>query len=378
MTHRHSGPAARHFVFAGLLAAAFTLSGCAEEAAPPAGDVLRPVKTMVVGGGEASGLRNFPGKVDALRRVDLAFRVAGTLSELPVKENDSVSRGQILATLDSADFRTRLADREATFNRVDRDYSRAQALIKDSFISRSDFDRIEADYRSAKAALDQARLDLSYTELKAPFDGIIARRAVQNFEEVQAKQPILALRDLSLLEVKFGVPEGIVQRLTETPESTVIPVSASFDAAPGQAFALTFREFANTADPATQTFEATFVLPRPEGLEVLPGMTANVTVDLSAYYDGESFSIPVTAVTADEGLGPRVWIVDEASGEVTSRAVTLGRMSGSMIEVFEGLRPGERVVTAGTGYLGEGMKVNLLPTPEQAADNIERSAPSQS
>lgn len=360
-----------------VLGVAVALAGCAEEAAGPVGEQLRPVKTIVVGEGSASGVRNFPGKVDALRRVDLAFRVSGTLAELPVKENDSVTRGQVVAALDSADFRTTLADREATFNRQERDYRRAEELIKDNFISRSDFDRIEAAYRSAKAALDQARLDLSYTELKAPFDGIIARRAVQNFEEVQAKQAVLALRDLSLLEVKFGVPEGIVQRLSETPESEVIPVTATFDSAPDQAFALTFREFANTADPGTQTFEATFVLPRPEGLEVLPGMTANVSVDLSAYFEGESYFVPVTAVTADADLGAHVWVVDEATGQVSARPVTLGRMSGSTIEVFEGIQPGERVVTAGTGYLGEGMQVDLLPSLEQAEDNIPRSAPVQ-
>ncbi len=362
-----------------LLAAAFftVLGGCAEEQAAPTGEQLRPVKTIVVGGASADGVRNFPGKVDALRRVDLAFRVSGTLAELPVKENDEVSRGQVVAVLDAADFRTRLADRQATFGRLERDYGRAQELIKENFISRSDFDRIEADYRSARAALDQAQLDLSYTELKAPFDGIIARRAVQNFEEVQAKQAILALRDLSLLEVKFGVPEGIVQRLSETPESEVIPVTASFDSAPDQAFALTFREFANTADPATQTFEATFVLPRPEGLEVLPGMTANVSVDLSAFFEGEAYFLPVTAVTADSGLGAHVWVVDEESGSVSARPVTLGRMSGASIEVFEGLNPGERVVTAGTGYLGEGMRVELLPDTEQAEDNIPRTAPAQ-
>ena len=361
------------------LAGALSLfvAACAEEEVAVQGEQLRPVKTIVVGGAAADGVRNFPGKVDALRRVDLAFRVPGTLAELPVKENDEVSRGQILAALDSADFRTRLADREATFNRQDRDYRRAQELIKDNFISRSDFDRIEAAYRSAKAALDQARLDLSYTELKAPFDGIIARRAVQNFEEVQAKQAILALRDLSLLEVKFGVPEGIVQRLSETPESEVIPVTATFDSAPDQAFALTIREFANTADPATQTFEATFVLPRPEGLEVLPGMTANVSVDLSAFFEGEAYFLPVTAVTAGSELGPHVWVVNEDSGEVTARPVTIGRMSGASIEVFEGLNPGERVVAAGTGYLGEGMRVELLPDTEQAEDNIPRPAPTQ-
>jgi RND family efflux transporter MFP subunit len=356
---------------------ATVLTGCAEEEVIEAGVQVRPVKTIVVGDGAASGIRNFPGKVDALRRVDLAFRVSGTLKELPVKENDEVTRGQTVAALDPADFRTRLADREATFGRLERDYARAQELIKENFISRSDFDRIEADYRSAKAALDQARLDLSYTELKAPFDGIIARRAVQNFEEVQAKQAILALRDLSLLEVKFGVPEGIVQRLTETPESEVIPVTATFDSAPDQAFALTFREFANTADPATQTFEATFVLPRPEGLEVLPGMTANVSVDLSAFFEGEAYFVPVTAVTADPALGPHVWVVDERTGQVSARPVTLGRMSGASIEVFEGINPGERVVTAGTGYLGEGMQVELLPSLEQAEDNIPRSAPTQ-
>jgi RND family efflux transporter MFP subunit len=359
---------------------ALGLVACGEPPPEPDADYARPVKTVVVSSPEASGIRQFAGRVDALRRVDLAFRVPGTLQELPIKEADEVETGQVIARLDPSDFKTRVNDARAAYQRAKADYDRAKELIKKDFISRTDFDKLESDFKRADAGLKQARLDLSYTELKVPFGGFISRRYVQNFEEVQAKQPIVALRDLSVLEVKFGVPEVLVQRLAEVEanEETdiIIPVTASVDAAPDRQYPLSFREFSSTADPATKTFEATYVMVQPEDIDFLPGMSANVTVDLrKAFGEQQVFLIPVTAVISDEGLNPRVWIVDESTMTIAARPVEVGRMERNEIEVLSGIEPGERIVVAGVGYLAEGMKVRPLPDREQAEDNIPREHP---
>lgn len=371
MTHSTS----RFWVYT-VIASVITLSACDTGIDEAPGEKVRPVKSLVVGDPGMGGERRFPGRIESAKRVELAFRVAGTLKELPVKEGDEVSVGAVIAKLDESDFRTTYDDRKAVFTRTKADYERAKELVKDGFISRVDYDKVESDYKSARATMRQAELDLSYTTLKAPFSGSIATRYVQNFEEVQARQPIIALRDLDLLDVKFNVPESLVIRLSEEgveSEDPDVPVYAVFDAAPDKRYWLSYKEAATRADQATQTFEVTYTLPAPDELEVLPGMTTTVNIDLTRYLDSDKvFNIPVASVVADPGLAPKVWVIDPDSMTVTAREIEVGIMTGNRIQVLSGLNGGERVVTAGAPFLVEGMKVRLLPEAEQATDNLPR------
>lgn len=356
-------------LFLGVLAVG--MAACSKQEEPPVETTPRPVKTVVIDAPDVGGLRRFPGRIDALSKAELSFRVPGTIQKLKVKEGDDVGEGQILVALDPTDYEIALRDAQATFDRAESDYKRAQDLVKDGFISRSDFDRIEAEWKNARAALEKTTQELDYTELTAPFNGTVAARYVQRFEEVQAKEPVLALHDQSLLEVKIDVPENIILGMRPSEngrrQSGAVPVSAAFDSKPGQQFDLTLREVGTRADPSTQTFEVTFSMPAPEDFVVLPGMTATVTADFSKVSAQESlFFLPVSAVTADQGLAPFVWVVDPESMSVRKNSVEVGRMSGRSIEVTEGLQPGSRIVVAGVGYLAEGMKVRLMDAREEA------------
>jgi len=130
---------------------------------------------------------------------------------------------------------------------------------------------------------------------------------------------------------------------------------------------LSFKEVATKADPKTQTFEVTYTMEQLADATVLPGMTATATVDLSALGVASLvFTVPVGAVVGDYKLNPRIWAVDMQSMAVKPQPVKVGRMLGDSIEVLEGIKPGNHIVTAGTPFLVEGMKVSLMPTPEQA------------
>lgn len=373
------------------------LAACGEPPPETAAEYARPVKTIEVASPELGGTRQFPGRVDAARRVDLAFRVAGRLKELPIKEADEVAEGQVIARLDATDFEVALQNAEGNLDKAKAGLTATQAALDRQLriqkadpgaVSKSAIDKAReardsarANLKALEAAVADARNRLDRATLRAPFTGYIARRYVQNFEEVQVKQPIVALRDLAELEVKFGMPEGVVQRLTEAkidednPDKD-LPVTATFDATPGRQYALSYREFSATADPATKTFQLTYVMPRPEDIEVLPGMTANVTVDMRKVFgDRKIYLIPVTAVISDAGLNPRVWVVEKRTMTVVARPVEVGKMQRNQIEVLTGVQPGDRIVVAGTGYLAEGMKVRPLPNLEQAEDNIPRANP---
>jgi RND family efflux transporter MFP subunit len=352
--------------------ALFLLAACGEAPPPEVVETTRPVKTLVVAGPIVGGVRRYPARIDAGSKAELAFRVPGKVQELRVKEGDRVEQGQVVAALDDKDFQIVVNDRQATFDNAQKNFNRARELIDKGHISKMDYDRLEAEAKSARAALDAARQDLDYTRLKAPFGGIVAKRYIEQFEEVQAKQPVLDLQDISLLEVKFDVPESQVRALRreqgdEQRLRQQIPVSVAFDNLADKSFPLTFKEIATKADVQTQTFQVTYTMERVPGVSILPGMTANVTVDMGRFTSGdEVFSVPVSAIVGDYKLDPQAWVVDEGSMTVRPRSVKVGAMSGRDIQVLDGLKPGERIVVAGTPFLADGMKVTLLPNLEQA------------
>lgn len=362
----------------GALAAVVIVAGCKPPPEPVAAEpASRPVKTLMIGGATSYGNREFPARVGAAQRVDLSFRLPGKLTKFPVREGQQVKAGDLIAELDNTQHRLEVDSKRALYERARQDYERGRNLVADGNISRMDFDRLTAQWRGTEASYNQARDDLAQTTLKAPFAGRVARTFVENFQEVQAKQAIASLTDVSELEIKVDLPQDLVMQLRSAQGPDAAPgaaaakanVQVSFGTDRAKLYPLTFVESAAQADPTTQTFEVTFSLPAPSDVRILPGMAAAVTADLSAVLASSSavYSVPVSAVVATEGRQAEVWVVDEAALTVAPRAVEVGALLGNSIEVKSGLMPGDRVVVTGTAFLREGMKVTLLPDAEQAA-----------
>jgi RND family efflux transporter MFP subunit len=346
------------------------LTACNEEAPLPPPE-SRPVKTVLVGGVTSGDYRQFPGVVDAIQKADLSFRVEGKLKEIPVREGDMVKKGQVLARLDPTDYQIKLNDRKASYETAKANYERAKELVAKNAISRVDHDRIRAEYATAKANLEAAEQNLKYTTLKATFPGYVAKRHVENFEEVRRKQKIFTLQDISELEIKIDVPESVMIQLRRAiepgritqPERTMYAV---FDQIKGVQFPLEVKEISTTADVNTRTFEATLKMKHPEDYNILPGMTTTVYAEVFASESGNSMSVdlPLSAVVSDTDKNAIVWIVDDKTMTVHSKPVKTGMMTNNSITVT-GLDAGERVVTAGAAFMREGMKVTLLQTGEQ-------------
>lgn len=363
---------AYRFILAGTFLP-LLLGACTEEAPLPPPE-SRPVKTVLVGGGAAGDYRQFPGVVDAIQRADLSFRVQGKIIEILVKEGDMVEKDQLLARLDPADYQIVLNDRKASYKTAESNFERAKTLLEKQAISKVDHDRIRAEYFTAKANLEAAEQDMKYTSLHATFPGYIARRHVENFEEVRRKQTVFTLQDLSELEIKVDVPESIMIQLRRAIEPGKVrepdrEMYAVFNQIKDVKFPLTTKEVSTKADPKTRTFQATLKMDHPEGYNLLPGMTATVFAELLPSERGDSASVllPVSAVVADTGKNPVVWIVDEDTMTVSPKPVTVGQMTTDSITV-SGIEPGQRIVIAGASFMREGMKVTLLKTGEQPAN----------
>jgi multidrug efflux system membrane fusion protein len=346
--------------FIGLLSfTSFCLIGCSEKP-QEVKQVIRPVKTMIVGGASREFQRTFTASVRASDRVELAFQVPGKLIELPVKKGQVVNQGDLIGRLDPRDYKSNLQSAQAEYDKALANFKRGDELVEKGFISRTDYDRLRARRDVTAAELDKAKKALDDTSLKAPFGGVVAQRFVENFTEVRAKQKIISLQDTSLLELVVYVPEHIVAVMRqEGPRGTV--VYAEFNAFPGEQFPLTIKEYSTQADAKTQTFEYVLTMPRPEGRNILPGMTANVRVmgtEMDESQVPASFTIPAIAVFADEKEQSHVWVINPSDNTAHARQVTTGQLSGSdQIEILEGLATGDVIAIAGVGQIREGMQV---------------------
>ncbi len=348
-----------------ILLASFFISGC-EEPPQTIAASSRPVKTMIIGDQQSGDTRSFPAVVDAIQKADISFRVNGKVQKILVKEGDEVKKGQLLAELDPTDFNITLNDRKASYDTAKANYDRATKLVKKGAISQVEHDEIRAKYHTAKANLATANQDLRYTKLKANFDGYIAKRHVENFEEVIFSETIFSLEDVSALKIKIDVPENLMILINKSGQNAR-QLYAVFDNISNQQFPLRFLEASTKADPNTKTFKITLKMQTPDNYNVLPGMTATVFAQLNPEesQSDTSVAIPVSAVIADNEKQATVWIVDEKTMTVNPTPVS-GPLGGRVAMHVDGVNAGERVVIAGASFLRNNMKVTLLKTGEQA------------
>ncbi len=362
----------RFLIGAGLAvlgAALIVVSSCGKKEAPvDESMVVRPVKTMILDAGGAGSVRSFPGKVKASQAVDLAFEVAGKIAELPVNEGQAVKQGDTLARLDPRDFENRLAKQKSVYENAKANLDRAKRLLASGAISEVESDRKRTAFETTEAEMKIAEKALQDSCLKAPFAGLVAKKFVENYQNVQAKQNILSLQDVSQIEIVVNVPEDLIARArTDEPRK----LTAKFESLPGRKFDVTVKEWGTEANKQTQTFPVTVTMAAPEDLNILPGMTAAVTAHLGSGPGGKAaqFNIPVTAVFADEDGKSYVWVVDKASMTAGKIQVKPGGLTGESIKVSsigtkgnKELKLGDMIITAGVDFVREKMKVRPLKT----------------
>lgn len=334
------------------------LAACGKKEEPAPREVVRPVKVMTVAGAAEAFSQTYPGTTRAAKRVDLSFRVAGPLVELPAEEGKEVQKGELIARILPRDFKIQLDEAKARAKEAEQQFKRYKELYVRKQVSKAEFDRFKASRDVAQAQLDDAQNALKDTYLNAPFAGLIATRYVENFEDVQAKQPIVSLQDVTRIEVLVDVPEVIMAQIRQEAEPTAI---AEFDAAPGEQFPLEVKEYAAQADPQTQTYQVVLVMPQPKGVNILPGMTARVT-GTGSLETGQDSVVVIPAIAVMEGGDGKayVWVLDKEAMTVHQKQVKVGELTGSQdIRIESGLEGGETLVVAGLAKLEEGMTVSI-------------------
>lgn len=359
----------RFFLLVSLTVLLSLTAACSRSEPPPRPEVARPAKLFTVEGAGALMLRSFPGEVRASDVADLAFRVSGRIIELPATRGMEVKQGDLLARLDPSDYQAIANQMQAQYDLAVAQFNRAAELIDRKLIAQADYDERLALMKVRKSNLTTAENDLAYTELIAPFDGVVSRRNVENFENVLAGQTVLVMQTQTMIDISVDVPESIVSRLERRSihERQENPVTVRFGTSEREFQAL-YKEHESEADPATLTFRITFSMPAPQDVNILPGMSATVIADLTPLYRSEAANttmIPIEAVYSKEtepleAEERHVWVVDPETMRTTDRRVVVGPVTGSLIAIRSGLEPGELIVAAGVNAVEEGMLIRQL------------------
>ena len=344
------------------MSALLLLAGCTTESAEIQAPSIRPVKLMEITDLERAATRSFPAKVAATKQVELSFRLSGQLTDFSLVEGQRVSKGDVLAKLDDRDARNTLLNREADHELAVADFKRKGELLRRELISQADYDLAKAQIKSAAANLASAQDQLSYTIIEAPFNGTVAKRSIENYQIVQANQPILILQKDSFIDVVIQVPESLASQVTRfNPNAPALP-SVTFSNYPQQQYAARLKEFATQVTPGTQSYEVVFTLPAPQDISILPGMSAELTVDLSGKAQTSTgATVPASAVIKRDQDGKTIiWTYNPDTGLVKSQEVTIGKVTTNGIEVLDGISVGDKVVVAGVQYLQDDMQVKPL------------------
>jgi RND family efflux transporter MFP subunit len=349
-----------------LVAALVAVAGCGERPKAVSEDTVPRVKTMVARAGGEAHTRSLVGEVQPMDVWNLAFPVSGRVAEVLVAEGDRVKKGQVLARLDPIEYELKLQNAQADLRSTtsDRDEKREALATRTSlrdrgFMAGSALDRYRVDLivaeqrvSNSQSSLALARRDFTNTRLVAPADGVVSLRQVEPFTDVRPGQAVLRVDGAGGMQVAVRVPDSLILAFAKGTRTRIRIGERSYD---GRVHRIDAR--AGIGD----SFTAYVAIDGPT-----PGLRAGVTakVDFTLPSPGGADSairVPLQAVLPGDRPGQGyVFVLDAAGRTVRRIAVRIKAVSDNEMEIGEGLKPGDEVVTAGVSFLSDGQPVRRL------------------
>jgi RND family efflux transporter MFP subunit len=365
-----------------VAAAGIFLAACSEEQKrvelPP-----RAIKAFTITEVASGQTRKFSGIVQATNTSALSFQNGGNVQQVQVNLGDRVRKGQTLAVLDKKPYQLDVQAANAELDRArailtrQRDeFGRQKKLFSQGWIAKARLDKYEQSYKSADSAVDYARSklgiakrDLGNTVLRAPFDGVIAKKSVDPFVEVKAGQKLFEIEASGALEVRFDIPETTISRVT-----LGMPVTVTFPTAPGKVLQARITEIGSSAGRAN-AFPVKAGLDDPPS-QVRSGMTAEAILLLKQEGTKSAYLVPLAAVApADKSGQGYVFIFDPKTQKVKKSPIKGKGATDNFVHVYEGVKAGDIVAAAGVTFLNDGQKVKLMR--QQSANTLGAPAPAQ-
>jgi membrane fusion protein (multidrug efflux system) len=291
------------------------------------------------------------GTLEAEYEVNIVARVAAPIVELLAEEGLAVEKGQLLARLDDEELSAQLEISRVGLEETRLAHDRALELQREELISDEEFENAKAAYEAARARFQSDAIQVSYTNIRAPFDGLIAIRYVDFAENVAVGTALFRITDFTPLLCPIQIPERDISRL-RTGQRAYLTVESW----PGRRFSAEVLRISPVVDAATGTVKVTLEVDA-EGL-LRPGMFARVFVETESRDD--ALVIPKAALSL-ESIGDTVYVAN--SDVAGSRAVTLGFKEGDFVEALSGLEEGELVVVVGQDGLADGTPIRVMRSP---------------
>ncbi len=353
----HSGRSYLRLALVPVLCSLLVLSACkgggpTPEAQAKNGDAPKepdaiPVEVAKVTHRPVAASYSGTAALEALGESQVVAKTSGVALAVLVEEGQVVRAGQALVRLDPDRLRLQVAQAEAQMRKLENNYRRAQQLVEQQMISANDVDQIKYDLENARAIYRAAALELSYTTVTAPISGVVASRSIKSGNFVQINTPIIRIVDQSRLEATLNVPERELSTL-----KAGLPIALAVDALPGKVFQGTVDRIAPVVDSGSGTFRVVGSFASDGVLQ--PGMFGRIRID----YDQRADALVVPRIALLDDGDPAVFAV--RGGKATRVPVKVGYVDGEWIEVREGLKAGEQVVTAGKVALREGSAVQVI------------------
>lgn len=309
--------------------------------------VARPEQEPAIAG------RSFPGIIREAAEVNLAFRVAGPIKNIYVKEGDYVRRGALVALIDPRDYEIQTGVAEAQYTQMKGEYDRLTELSSRKSLADNDYEKAVAGEKMLRMQLQNARDQLNDTRLYAPFSGYIQSVKYEEGEMVNTGMTIATLIDVKSFLVEVDLPTAFFLR-----KEDFSAFSCSQPMVPGETYPL---ELVSTQMKAgsSQLYRTTFRLDPKVNPALAPGMTVSVRIDYRN--EGEApLSLPMTALFREDDRSC-VWKFDPSSSTVKKQVVTTGDMAGDgRITILSGISGQDEIVVAGVHALTDGERVTLL------------------
>jgi membrane fusion protein (multidrug efflux system) len=293
------------------------------------------------------------GSLTSNESVVITAEIPGRVVEIAFKEGQAARAGQVLVRLDRSILQAQRDRAEANLDLSRATRDRSEVLLGDEAISRREWEEASAQWQLDEANLRLAQAQLDKTVLRAPFDGLLGLRYISPGEYVQPGQPIVTLDDTDPIKIDFRVPEVFSARLQDGQT-----VQVEVDAAPGTTFSGRVYAVAPVVDPEGRSLLVRAVIPNPDR-SLRPGMFAQVHLVMEERPD--ALMVPEQALFS---RGQDQFVYKVVDGVVAEAPVRLGLRQRGMVEIVEGLVPGDTVITAGQIKVRPGVPVVIVPGPE--------------
>ena len=332
------------------------LAGCAGKNNSQS-EMIRKVTVEPVREADSLLIKHFPGIIKEANEINLAFRVAGPIEKILVKEGDYVRAGQVVAQMDTRDYEVQLAAAQAQHDQVKAEADRVIELHNRQSVAGNDYDKAVSGLRMVEAHLKNAKDQLGDTKLKAPVSGYIQKVNFIENELVDAGMPVVSVIDVSQLHVEVDIPVSLYINRDD-----IVSFSALQPDLSDESFSLKLLSYSKKAGN-NQLYKVQLGLNPSSQPRLASGMDVQVTV----LYDNDAEPLACVPLPSlfSEGGKTYVWIY-QPGGTVQKREVETGKLTGDgRIRISRGVQVNEQVVTAGVNSLNENDKVEpLAPVSE--------------